>query len=109
MTLVRVWAKKYLLLIRLGMLVSDLTKDFLLISLFEGPALGQECIVEDVSILGLEAHSFDNLAQHGASEVAEVQDFSSVRIHCFLDRRWVEESCADQVLSQLDLLLDKLR
>lgn len=60
------------LLVRFSMLVSDLTEDFLLVILFEGPPLWQERVVEDVCVLGLEPNSLNNFAEHCASKVTEV-------------------------------------
>ena len=49
-------------LVDLGVLIPDEPKYFLLICFLESPALRQESLVENVSVIGSESHSLHYLA-----------------------------------------------
>ena len=90
------------------MLVADLTENLLLIGFFECPAFRQECVVEDICNLCLEAHCFHDFAQYGAPKVAEHDRLTCVRVFVFLEGRWVEKTRADEIFSQLNFFFDEL-
>ena len=99
---------EHLPFIVLDVLVTNETEYLLLVRILEGPSLRQECVVENVSVLCLKSGSFDDFSKDGAPVVTVHDGLLCVRVHFLLERGWVKEARPNEVLSQLNLFLDKL-